>query len=257
MRTTDFSTVLFEALQHAGGDRHNIRSETFSQYRDFINARMRQAWELHVWPDLTKVVPFTAIIDGNGVPYFEPAAEAGEIFAVYNKNPLLTTKLSQIDYYLDASTGTTRAVLSNELVQTGFYMYRVRPVEVSGDLYNSTTVYYTGSQIYFDSGSTSGSYMPILGRPHSGNFWNCVAVGATNAGENPTTHPAKWQKVNIPYIFGPYLAWGAAADWFISEGNIESGAVIEAKANAVLDQELDKVLRQQGQLSRINVTRTY
>lgn len=257
MRTADFSTILFESLQHAGQDRHNIRSETFAQFRDFINARLRQAWEVHPWPDLTKVVAFTATVDGNGVPFFTPAAEAGEVFSVYNKNPLLTTKLSQVDYYLDGTTGTTRAVLSNELVTSGFYMYRVKPVELVGDLYNSTTVYYTGAQVYFDSGSNTGSYMPVTGRPHSGNFWTCVAVGATNAGESPSTHPAKWTKVEIPYIFAPYLAWGAAADWFISEGNIESGSVVEGKANAVLDQELDKVLRQQGQLSRINITRTY
>lgn len=257
MRTIDFSTVLFEAIQHAGQDRHNIRSETFAQFRDFINARLRQAWELHPWPELTKIVAFTATVDGNGVPFFTPAADAGEVLAVYNKNPLVTTKLSQVDYYLDGSTGSTRVVLSNELVGSGFYMYRIKPVELVGDLYEPTTVYYNGAQTYFDSGSTTGSYMPVLGRPHSGNFWNCVAVGATTAGQNPTTNPASWTKVNIPYIFGPYLAWGAAADWFISEGNVESGAVLEGKANAVLEQELDKVLRQQGQMQRMNVTRTY
>jgi hypothetical protein len=256
MRATDFSNILFEAIQYAGQDRHNIRSETFSQFRDFCNARMRSVWELANWPDIVRLVSFTSVTDPiTEVVYFTPASEAGEILAVYNKNPQVTTQALSVGYELYDDGTNKRVVFGQKLLDSGFYRYRVKFTPFNGDLYSATTVYYPGVQVYFDTGSTSGTYVPITGRPHSANFYTCLSV--TNAGENPTSHPAKWAKVEIPYAFGPYMAWGAAADWMVSEGNVEGAAVLEQKANGILDLELDKVLRQQGQFERINMTKTY
>jgi hypothetical protein len=53
------------------------------------------------------------------------------------------------------------------------------------------------------------------------------------------------------------MSWSAAANWFVSEGQVQEAASIEAKASQVLEQEYDKYLRQQGQNSRINMTNTY
>lgn len=256
MRTTDFSNILFESLQYAGQDRHNIRPETFSQFRDFCNARIRSVWELANWPEVVRLVTFTTVIDPvTNVSYFTPAANAGEILNVYNNNPQVTTRAIDVGYELYDDGSTARVVLGQKLLESGFYRYRIKLTPFNGDLYSSTTVYYVGSQAYFDSGSTSGTFVPVAGRPHSGNFYTCLAT--TNVGENPTTHPAKWAKIEIPYAFGPYMAWGAAADWMVSEGNVEGAAVLEQKANGIIDLELDKVLRQQGQFDKINMTKTY
>ena len=256
MRTTDFSNILFEAIQYAGQDRHNIRSESFAQFRDFCNARLRSVWELANWPDVIRLAAFTTVTDPvTEVPYFTPAANAGEILNVYNKNPQVTTRGIDVGYELYSDGTNNRVILGQKLLDSGFYRYRIKLTPINGELYSPTTVYYSGAQIYFDTGSTSGTYMPILGRPHTANFYTCVSN--TNAGENPTTHPAKWSKVEIPYAFGPYMAWGAAADWMVSEGNVEGAAVLEQKANGIIDLELDKVLRQQGQFDKINMTKTY
>jgi hypothetical protein len=77
MRTTHFSPILFNALQLAGQDRHNITDETFAQFRDFINERLRVAWELQDWPDLTRVTQLTVSNDGNGLVTAAIPADAG------------------------------------------------------------------------------------------------------------------------------------------------------------------------------------
>lgn len=256
MRTTDFSNILFEALQYAGQDRHNIRSETFAQFRDFANARMRAVWEMAEWPDIVRIADFTTTEDSvTKVRYFTPVTTAGEILGVFNLNPQVTSRSLSVGYELYDTGTALRVILGPKLLDAGWYKYRTKIVPLTGDLYTPTSVYYTGSQVYFDNGSVSGTYVPITGRPHTANFYTCLST--TNAGENPVSHPTKWSKVNIPYPFGPYMSWGAAADWMVAEGNVEGAAVLEQKANGIIDLELDKVLRQQGQIDRLNMTKTY
>jgi hypothetical protein len=110
--------------------------------------------------------------------------------------------------------------------------------------------------VYFDSGSGIGSFTPIVGKPHAGNFYTCT-VSSTSAGQSPNTHPTLWVKTDIPYIFSSFMAWASAANWLVSEGQIQEAVTIDAKAKEVLDMEYDKSLRQQSQFGRINMTNTY
>lgn len=255
MRTTDFSKVLFDALQYSGNDRHNITSETFAQFRDFSSARMREAWESNQWTDICRLSPFTTSVDVNNVAYFTPAEEADEILGVYSRNPQETTRAVQIPYQI-YDTGSARRVVISAQQADGYYLYRKDCPSLEGDLYSPTVVYYQGAQVYFDSGSGTGSYTPVLGKPHAGNFYVCTAV-STTAGQNPNSHPSLWTKIEIPYVFGAFMSWGSAANWFVSEGQIQEAAAIEAKAKEVLEQEYDKFLRQQGQFGRLNMIQTY
>ena len=97
--------------------------------------------------------------------------------------------------------------------------------------------------------------MPIPGKPHYGDFWECIE--ATTAGQSPATHPAKWSKKEIPYIFGTYVSRGMYADWMRSELQVEASQIAEAEAQAMLEAEVDKIFRQQKQGNRINMIRTY
>ena len=119
MRTTDFSKVLFDALQYSGNDRHNITSETFAQFRDFASARMREAWESNQWADICRLSPFTASIDVNNVAYFTPVEEADEILGVYTRNPQESTKAIQMAYqiYDSGSSINTIPVFHNPKLQ--------------------------------------------------------------------------------------------------------------------------------------------
>lgn len=255
MRTIDFSQVLFDALQFSGNDRHNITDQTFAQFRDFAHSRLREAWESNQWSDICRILDFTTSQDASGTNYFIPSADASEILGVWNKNPQDTTKLKQIEYQI-YNDGTDIKIVLPNIYLTGSYLYRQNCPQLTGDAYVATIPYYQGSQIYFDSGSGTGSLTPVAGRPHNGNFYTCLTV-STSAGQNPTTHPTLWEKIQIPYIFGSFLSWGSAASWYVSETMIQEAATIEGKAALVLEQEYDKFLRQQGQFGKINMTRTY
>lgn len=255
MRTIDFSQVLFDALQYSGNDRHNITAETFAQFRDFISARLREVWESNDWPDVCVMAYFTTSQDANGVTYFTPASEAGEIIGVYNRNPHATTKATNLNYSIFNDSGTQKVALAG-VVADGWYLYRKQVPKFTGDVYSPSTVYFNDVQVYFDSGSGTGAYTPVAGKPHYGNFYTCV-TSSTSAGQNPNSHASYWSKSEIPYVFGAYLAWSAAANWFVSEGMMQEAAVVEGKAKELLELEYDKVLRQQNQFGRINMSQTY
>ena len=256
MRTADFSQILFEALQYSGNDRYNINDETFGQFRDFANARLREAWESNEWPDLCRIAQFTTTTDANGVVSFSLASTASEILGVFTKNPQVTTRLQEIGYDIYNDGTSTKVILQNSTVANGWYHHRTKCPTLEGDLYSPSVIYFQGAQVYFDSGSGTGTYMPVSGKPHSGNFYTC-AVASTIAGQNPNTHPSSWTLVKIPYIFAPFLSWGSAANWFASENLIQEAGAIEAKANERLALEVDKVARQQNQTSKIRFINPY
>lgn len=255
MRTTNFSQILFDALQYSGNDRYNISKETFGQFRDFINARMREAWESSEWQDLCRVAQFTATTDSNGVPSFTPATDCGEILGVYNYNPLTTDRATSYTYTLYDDGTTSKVVLNSTTISTGWYYYRTKVPNFNGDLWNPLIAYKAGSQVYWDSGSSTATYTPVEGFSHTGNFYTCIAD--TNAGQSPATNSTKWSVITIPYIFGPYLAWGAGANWFASEAMMQEAGVFESKAQQMLDNEIDKISRQQQQIPKLKFTNPY
>lgn len=254
MRTTHFSPILFNSLQLAGQDRHNISDETFAQFRDFNNERLRVAWELQDWPDLTRVAQLTVSNNGNGLVTAAIPADAGEVFSCYDKDPLVTTKSVTLNFRL-YDNGTIQKLVFLSDPGTVYGEYRIKRPELVGDLYAPTVGYSIGAQCYFDSGSNTGSYTPVAGKPHYGNFYNCI--DNTTAGQSPSTHPAKWQIVTIPYIFASYMARGAFADWLRSELQMEASQVAEAEAERYIIDAIDIVLRQQKQVNRINMNQTY
>lgn len=256
MRTTNFSQVLFEALQYSGNDRHNITDETFAQFRDFISARLREAWEQDEWLDVCRLAQFTVTTDANNVTSFTLPSDAGEVLGVYNLNPQVTTRARDVGYEVYEDGTQSKIILRSNFVESGWYNYRKKCPALTGELYNSSTVYSQGVQVYFDSGSNTGTYLPVSGKPHFGNFY--IALGVTvPAGYTPVTHPLEWQKVEIPYIFGNYLSWGAAANWLVSEGLLQEAAGLDAKATQMLAIEADKISRQQNQSQKIKFINPY
>lgn len=254
MRTTHFSPILFNALQLSGQDRHNITDETFAQFRDFISDRLRSIWESQDWPDLVRVAQLTVTDDGAGRVTAAIPADAGEVLACYDSNPLVTSRASQITFRL-YDNGTTQVLNFVSDPGTVWAEYRTKRTELVGDLFNATVAYSIGAQVYFDSGSNTGTYTPQAGKPHYGNFYACLDF--TTAGQSPSTHPAKWQIVTIPYLFSTYAARGAYADWLRSELQIEAAQVAEAEAEHYMADTVDIVLRQQQQVGRINMNKTY
>lgn len=257
MRTTDFSTILFDSLQLSGLDRWNITDETFGQVRDLVNQRLRTAWEAHQWPELIKIVKLTISLDANNAQVCLVPSDAGEIFDCYNNDPRVTNKALSIPFDLYSESGSNKLLFNIEPLGDIWVRYRIKKPELTGTLYSNTVTYYNNAQIYFDSGSSSGTYTPVSGRPHSGNFYNCIAPSNTTAGQNPTTHPALWQKVEIPYVFGNYLSRGFVADNLRSELQFEAAQIADAAAELAMDQEVDKLLRQQSQMPKLRFNSPY
>jgi len=255
MRTQDFSNILFNALQFSGNDRNNISDETFQQFRDFSSTSMREAWETVQWSDICRVVNFTTTVDANGVGYFLPVTEAGEILGVFSRNPQSSTKAVELEYGIYEDAGT-RKIIINANIDSGSYLYRKQCPTLNGDIYSSSTIYYSGAQIYFDVGSGTGTYTPVAGKPHTGNFYTC-AVSNTSAGQNPANTPNSWTEIEIPYVFSAFMAWNSCAMWYASEGMMQEATVMNSKAKEILEQEYDKFLSQQAQFGRINMYKTY
>lgn len=253
MRLTNFSSVLFEGLQLAGQDRHNISDETFAQFRDFGNARLRQAWESQDWPDLVRVAQLV-VSESNGLVTAAIPADAGEVLECYTGDPLTSTRVSTLTFRV-YDNGTSQYLVFGSDPGTVWAEYRIKRPELVGDVWSPSVAYSIGAQAYFDSGSGTGTAVPVAGKPHYGDFYECLA--ATTAGQSPTTHASKWVRKNVPYVFASYIARGMYADWLRSEMQIEAAQVAEVEAENYLIMEVDKVLRQQKQAGRINMIRTY
>jgi len=253
MRTVNFSTILFEGIQLSGLDRHNIGDETFAQFRDFANQRLRMAWESQDWPDIMRVAQLTVTATTGTVTAAIPA-DAGEMLNCYDQDPLLTTKAQPLSYRIYNDGSVVKLVFGSD-PSTVWGEYRVKKPELLGDIWSSALAYSIGSQAYFDSGSNTGTAMPIPGKPHYGDFYECLE--ATTAEQSPFTHPTKWLKKEVPYIFGTFVSRGMFSDWLRSELQIEASQIAEQEAQGMLDLEIDKIFRQQKQSVRINMIRTY
>lgn len=253
MKTVDYSRVLNDALQLCGLDRRDFNDATFIQLRDFASTRLRIAWEYDRWPDLIRYAE-TAVLEDNKMYYCVKPAGAGEILGIWTENPLISTRALGLDYTLYTTDTEERLVLQGENSNNVFIEYRIAPTDLFGDVWSSSTTFYAGSQCYFDSGSNTGSYQPVSGKPQAGNFYVCLQ---TNTNTNPETSTANWQKVKIPYIFGNYVSRAVFGDYLRSEGQFDSARIAEAEAKSFLDMEIDKIVRQQGQVQKINFIQPY
>ena len=253
MKTADFSTILNETVQLCGLDAEDFTVSTFKQLRDFISNRIRLAWEHDRFPDIVRyeLIPVLTI---NNVNYCVKPSAAGEVFALWDRNPLSGTRARQVTFHLQTTDTEDRLVVLKSYTDGLYIEYRTIPPVLTGLPWNENQPYSINSQCYFDSGSNSGSLQPTEGKPYSANFYKCLAA---NTNENPATHNQIWQEIEIPYIFAKYLARGAFADYLRSESQFDNAIIAEKEAEALLDAEIDKVIRQQGQIPRYSFIKSY
>lgn len=257
MRTIDFNTVLFEALQLAGQDRNNLDSqpETFYQFRDFANNRFRYAWDAFEWPQLIRVSKLT-VNAVSGVNEADFPADADEILAVYTNNPLSSTNVKQVQFRI-YDNGTARKLVFLSNPEGAWVEYKIQKPILWGDQYKNDIPYLAGAQVYFDAGDESGKLVPSMGKPYKANFYNCIAN--TTAGTKPTSVGGnlKWQKVEIPYFMASYLPRAIFSDWLRSEMQLDLANAADQEAEFALTEEIGKITKMQGQVSRLNIINHY
>jgi len=146
-----------------------------------------------------------------------------------------------------------------------YLRYRLKSFELTGKGYSVSEVYRYNSQVYFDWEQQNGAYNPTnFAYGSSGDFWRMSLANGTTfpAGTlNPRT-PTEygltvWRKYNIPNRFRDYLINGAASDFLRSEGRAEEAVVCEQLAEAAIQQQIDVLIRQQGQTQKMNMVYTY
>lgn len=254
MRTTNFSQILTDAIQLCGLDVNLITTDTFKQFRDFANIRLKMAWEWDAFPDLIRFEFISTTSVENDVNYVLKPANADIILNVWNQNPNATTRAVNIGFTLVSTDTQDRIVFQKGYTDGVWIEYRKKCPSLNGTVWNTTTQYNVGSQAYFDSGSNSGTLVSVDGKPYTANFYECLVL---NTNSSPSTNPANWRVIDIPYIFGPYVARGILADYLRSESQFDSAQVAEAEAKFFLDTEIDKIVRQQSQMRQFNYIKTY
>lgn len=146
-----------------------------------------------------------------------------------------------------------------------YIQYRLRCFDLVGKGYSLSSDYYYNSQIYYDWDQDSGSYNPTnLSYGSSGDFWRMSYAEEYISPSNPISPRSPfyygvsvWRRLEIPNRFRDYLINGTAADFLRSEGRAEEANICDQLAESAVQQQIDVLIRQQGQTQKLNMVYTY
>lgn len=163
----------------------------------------------------------------------------GEFFyPAYDRNPKLTTKSVKLPFWL-SENGAQFTQVQKSVVKVWLEFRRRRPV-LTGVTWDSASVYTSGQQVYYLNAAESVA-----------NFY--TANQTTVAAESPESAAAKWDVVQLPYIFRGYLIEAGFADWLTGDGQDSKARGHEQLALGYLELEVDKLTRQSGQARRFRI----
>jgi hypothetical protein len=83
---------------------------------------------------------------------------------------------------------------------------------------------------------------------YAGDWYDCLA--ATNPGESPASHPAKWAKVEIPRLFERALVQGGFESSLLREGQHDKRASEKAHFELLLDEITADQMTHEADLER-------
>jgi len=189
----------------------------------------------------------------------------GQTIGAYSNDLRKTTRAIEEPFIVEnfPDLTTSGVVLNREryLLRFGnsdvkFIIVRSVAPWLFGQKYDSSLSYTVGSQVYYDNLQSSSSYLPpskVVGS--NGNFWECISPAG--AAVTPNNNSQYWRQVEIPHRFKDYLVNGIAADFMRSEGRSEEALPLDGLAEAAIQQQIDVLIRQQGQIQRLNMAYTY
>ncbi len=158
-----------------------------------------------------------------------------EVTRVTDKNPRVFTAVEEYAFALNQN-----GVQIVPAVTSVWLEFSIRCPRLFGDTYSTTASYSAGDQIYYSSATTLG------------NFYDCIS--SATAGQSPDTHAAKWQVVELPYIFKAYLALAMYATYLQGpDGQLDKAQLVNGQARNALSLEASKLFRRQGQVPRIRI----
>lgn len=156
------------------------------------------------WGPLTSFAQYVAY-DQTGRTAFD------EAFRAWDRDPNTDRRACQLDAWL-TNNGLQLPGPSRSWVWVDL---RQRCPQLTGEVWSDSTTYAVGDQVYFR-----------LAPSYRGNLYTCAT--ATDAGESPATHAAKWTKLPLPKPFAEFLIHCGA-------GEILSAGTEEEKAKAAVE----------------------
>jgi len=190
------------------------------------------------WGILTPFVRSLDLDPGTTSNQGAAAAPIGEVRFIWDRDPTVQRFAQRIKFRL--RNGFLQVLGNLNVVWVEF---RTRPTSYVTTPWQGAVGYASGIQFYDAA---------------TGNNW--VTVTATNAGDTPTSAPAKFALVPWPYIFTEYAAQSVYASLVNREeaaasqgGQPENFGIQQSAGFPLLLAELDKVERQQGQTRQLNV----
>ena len=262
MRKIAVSTMLSNLVSMVGVDSF-LTAETTAAVRSF-NRFGKLAWDRTAWPFnsvISQVIPdlrVRSVQVGNGGSSYTSAPTVG--FSGGGGNSAAATATINADGEVNGV-----AVTNNGTAFTG-----VPTVSFTGGAGSGATA--TASMLsYIDFGTTISEIFRVTendpygsGSTHNLAFRNISdASGSTDYGEailpDRASNAPVWVHYRagfpgyasdssvFPYIFSEYAIIGAQGDWLSADGQQDKANVIYQQAEAILQTELDKLERQEGQ----------
>lgn len=197
------------------------------------------------------------------------AVVSGQAIGCWTGDPRKTSRVRDESYVVenmpDLDTDATSAtqILSQDLFvlrfanfNSKFVLLRAVAPFLFGTRYDATLAYTAGAQVYYDPSQASSAYNPpSKNLPVEGNFWNAYSNAAI--GILPQNPSFSWRLVEIPFRFKGYLVNSVSADFLRSEGRAQEADSLEGMAEFAVQQQIDVLLRQQGQVRKMNMIYTY
>lgn len=205
----------------------------------------------------------TVLFDKNPQRLVQMPTGSLQGLAAWQRDPRLTTRVVPVDFTvedLDDIPSTTKTVDVTYLrfLQNGekHIQYRLDAPRLTGSQFENATTYAVGSQVYYDTLQLSSEYNPTnIGRGTKANFWNSVVASSSVAPQDPPNQ--YWEVVAIPYRFKDFLVNGVSSDFLKSEGRTDEAVVFDQIAEMAVQQQIDVLIRQQGQAQKMNMAYTY
>jgi len=185
----------------------------------------------------------------------------------YDKDPRLSTKANYQAFVvedLDNSSNNwsdSGSVLRFFSEGEKYIKYRQKPKMLLGGKFQPAQSYPAGSQVYYNLSQESNDPLDYAYQTSSyegtGDFWIALLPIDSNSSPGPGTPGMWWAKNPIPYRFKDFLVNGVAADFLRSEGRADEANIFDQLAEASVQQQIDVLVRQQGQVQRMNMVYNY
>ena len=199
----------------------------------------------------------TIVFEKNPKRIVELPTNSLQGLSAWGVDPRITTRSVPVDFMVEDLTNPQKNETTYlNFLQTGekFIQYRLNALRFFGVGFVSGNYYWEKSQVYYDTLQNSADYTaPFSTFGVSGDFWNCSIQNS----ETPADQSSFWQRATIPYRFKDYLVNAVSADFLKSEGRTDEGTVFDQLAEMAVQQQIDVLIRQQGQVQKMNMAYTY